>query len=79
MLLYDAHCCDIKSCRLPAYCYFFLSIFRLYVIFLKQFCGDVIAGLSLLSDSVMRLTMVSHEQDYREDFLLPRRSLYIMK
>ncbi|KAF7397380.1 hypothetical protein HZH68_008602 [Vespula germanica] len=43
-----------------------------------RFCGDVIAGLSLLSDSVMRLTMVSHEQEYREDFLLPRKSLYIM-
>ncbi|XP_046822836.1 alpha-ketoglutarate-dependent dioxygenase alkB homolog 7, mitochondrial isoform X1 [Vespa crabro] len=43
-----------------------------------RFCGDVIAGLSLLSDSVMRLTMVSHEQECKEDFLLPRRSLYIM-
>lgn len=44
-----------------------------------RFCGDVIAGLSLLSDSVMRLTMVGHEEECREDFLLPRRSLYIMK
>ncbi|XP_014604829.1 PREDICTED: alpha-ketoglutarate-dependent dioxygenase alkB homolog 7, mitochondrial-like isoform X3 [Polistes canadensis] len=43
-----------------------------------RFCGDVIAGLSLLSDSVMRLTMVGHEQECREDFLLPRRSLYVM-
>ncbi|KAI4502270.1 hypothetical protein M0802_002952 [Mischocyttarus mexicanus] len=43
-----------------------------------RFCGDIIAGLSLLSDSVMRLTMVGHEQECREDFLLPRRSLYIM-
>ncbi|XP_015180478.1 PREDICTED: alpha-ketoglutarate-dependent dioxygenase alkB homolog 7, mitochondrial isoform X2 [Polistes dominula] len=43
-----------------------------------RFCGDVIAGLSLLSDSVMRLTMVDHEQECREDFLLPRRSLYVM-
>lgn len=62
-----------------SYLLLFLNIFPLYIIFLKQFCGDVIAGLSLLSDSVMRLTMVSHEQEYREDFLLPRRSLYIMK
>lgn len=43
-----------------------------------RFCGDVIAGLSLLSDSVMRLTMVGQEQTCRENFLLPRRSLYIM-
>ncbi|KAK2575101.1 hypothetical protein KPH14_008827 [Odynerus spinipes] len=43
-----------------------------------RFCGDVIAGLSLLSDSVMRLTMVDHEKECRDDFFLPRRSLYIM-
>ncbi|XP_034942528.1 alpha-ketoglutarate-dependent dioxygenase alkB homolog 7, mitochondrial isoform X2 [Chelonus insularis] len=43
-----------------------------------RFCGDIIAGLSLLSDSVMRLTSVEKESDCREDFFLPRRSLYIM-
>ena len=43
-----------------------------------KFCGDTIAGLSLLSSSVMRLI---HEQDPNEiiDVKLNRRSLYIMK
>lgn len=43
-----------------------------------RFCGEIIAGLSLLSDSVMRLTMVGNETTHKEDFLLPQRSLYIM-
>ncbi|XP_011303392.1 alpha-ketoglutarate-dependent dioxygenase alkB homolog 7, mitochondrial [Fopius arisanus] len=43
-----------------------------------RFCGDVIAGISLLTDCVMRLTLVGNEKNCREDFLLPRRSLYIM-
>ncbi|XP_033219512.1 alpha-ketoglutarate-dependent dioxygenase alkB homolog 7, mitochondrial [Belonocnema kinseyi] len=42
-----------------------------------RFCGDVIAGISLLSDCVMRLSSVEKE-DRKEDFFLPRRSLYIM-
>ncbi|KAK7790223.1 hypothetical protein R5R35_014533 [Gryllus longicercus] len=43
-----------------------------------RFCGNTIAGLSLLSDSVMRL--VHHEKkDLKVDALLRRRSLYIMK
>lgn len=43
-----------------------------------RFCGNTIAGLSLLSDSVMRLV---HEKDKAQvvDILLKRRSLYIMK
>ncbi|KAH0556642.1 alpha-ketoglutarate-dependent dioxygenase alkB homolog 7, mitochondrial [Cotesia glomerata] len=43
-----------------------------------RFCGDIIAGISLLSDCVMRLTQVGNEKEFRHDFLLPRRSLYIM-
>ncbi|KAL0127019.1 hypothetical protein PUN28_005393 [Cardiocondyla obscurior] len=46
-----------------------------------RFCGGVIAGLSLLSDSVMRLVMEGRSADDKEYvacFLLPRRSLYIM-
>ncbi|KAK0163803.1 hypothetical protein PV328_002496 [Microctonus aethiopoides] len=43
-----------------------------------RFCGDIIAGVSLLSDCIMRLSLVGHEKECREDFLLPRRSLYIM-
>ncbi|KOC64403.1 putative alpha-ketoglutarate-dependent dioxygenase ABH7 [Habropoda laboriosa] len=42
-----------------------------------KFCGEIIAGLSLLTDSVMRLTLLQNETLYK-DFLLPRRSLYIM-
>lgn len=44
-----------------------------------QFCGGIIAGLSLLSDSVMRLTMAGCEKECIECFLLSRRSLYIMR
>ncbi|KAH9404003.1 Alpha-ketoglutarate-dependent dioxygenase alkB 7, mitochondrial [Tyrophagus putrescentiae] len=43
-----------------------------------RFCGDTISGISLLSDSVMRLAL---EQDKAVfvDILLNRRSLYIMR
>lgn len=43
-----------------------------------QFCGDTIAGLSLLTDSVMRLV---HDKDKEliADVFLKRRSLYVMK
>ncbi|CAG2055451.1 unnamed protein product, partial [Timema podura] len=42
-----------------------------------RFCGNTITGLSLLSDSVMRLV---HEKKKENiiDVLLRRRSLYIM-
>lgn len=54
----------------------------LYIYFCQnilQFCGGIIAGLSLLTDSVMKLTMEGHEKECVECFLLPRRSLYIMR
>uniref|UniRef100_A0A8D8FRC4 Alpha-ketoglutarate-dependent dioxygenase alkB homolog 7, mitochondrial n=1 Tax=Culex pipiens TaxID=7175 RepID=A0A8D8FRC4_CULPI len=60
-----------------------------------RYCGTTIAGLSLLSDSVMRLVRTNDEEqtnaDYRQifasnredkywsDVLLARRSLYVMK
>ncbi|XP_053692784.1 alpha-ketoglutarate-dependent dioxygenase alkB homolog 7, mitochondrial [Sabethes cyaneus] len=60
-----------------------------------RFCGSTIAGISLLTDSVMRLVRTNDEEqtneDYRQifassredkfwaDVLLSRRSLYIMK
>ncbi|KAH8287751.1 hypothetical protein KR054_012433 [Drosophila jambulina] len=51
-----------------------------------RFCGDTIAGLSLLSDCVMRLAKVPAKEGAKDsdlerrvaDLLLPRRSLYIM-
>uniref|UniRef100_A0A8C1WMF3 AlkB homolog 7 n=1 Tax=Cyprinus carpio TaxID=7962 RepID=A0A8C1WMF3_CYPCA len=43
-----------------------------------QFCGSTIAGLSLLSDSVMRLTPENKSTDW-VDLLLSRRSLYILR
>lgn len=43
-----------------------------------QFCGDTIAGLSLLTDSVMRLVH-DKNKELRADVLLERRSLYLMK
>ncbi|KAH9420001.1 Alpha-ketoglutarate-dependent dioxygenase alkB 7, mitochondrial [Dermatophagoides pteronyssinus] len=42
-----------------------------------RFCGDTIAGISLLSDSVMRMRLESNRDIY-VDVLLCRRSLYIM-
>ncbi|XP_039499425.1 alpha-ketoglutarate-dependent dioxygenase alkB homolog 7, mitochondrial-like isoform X1 [Drosophila santomea] len=47
----------------------------------RQFCGNTIAGISLLSDCVMRLKRVTKDLDsvgHSADLLLPRRSLYIM-
>jgi len=43
-----------------------------------RFCGSTIAGLSLLSDAVMRLVS-SAEPERSLDALLPRRSLYVMR
>ncbi|XP_049277582.1 alpha-ketoglutarate-dependent dioxygenase alkB homolog 7, mitochondrial [Anopheles funestus] len=60
-----------------------------------RYCGNTIAGISLLSDSVMRLVRTNDEEQtdeesrqiftqerdnkYWADILLPRRSLYVMK
>uniref|UniRef100_A0A182NAC1 Uncharacterized protein n=1 Tax=Anopheles dirus TaxID=7168 RepID=A0A182NAC1_9DIPT len=60
-----------------------------------RYCGNTIAGISLLSDSVMRMVRTNDEEqtnaEYRQifsnerhkkywaDVLLPRRSLYIMR
>ncbi|CAG9831445.1 unnamed protein product [Diabrotica balteata] len=43
-----------------------------------RFCGDTIAGVSLLSDSIMRLVHDKKKNLYADVFL-KRRSLYIMK
>lgn len=43
-----------------------------------KFCGSTIAGLSLLSDSVMRLVK-QDSPDQWLDLLLPQYSLYIMR
>lgn len=43
-----------------------------------KYCGSTIAGLSLLSDSVMRLVK-EDDAAQRLDLLLPRRSLYILR
>ncbi|XP_066251528.1 alpha-ketoglutarate-dependent dioxygenase alkB homolog 7, mitochondrial isoform X1 [Euwallacea similis] len=43
-----------------------------------RFCGDTIAGLSLLTDSVMRLVQ-DRNKDLYADVFLRRRSLYVMK
>ena len=42
-----------------------------------KFCGDVIAGISLLSACVMKLTCDNSEECIMT--LLPQRSLYIMR
>ncbi|XP_026218000.1 alpha-ketoglutarate-dependent dioxygenase alkB homolog 7, mitochondrial [Anabas testudineus] len=42
-----------------------------------KFCGSTIAGLNLLSDSIMRLKENSSSEWL--DLLLPRRSLYILR
>ncbi|KAG9263904.1 alpha-ketoglutarate-dependent dioxygenase alkB homolog 7, mitochondrial [Astyanax mexicanus] len=43
-----------------------------------KFCGSTIAGLSLLSDSVMRLVLEDNSAEW-VDLLLSRRSLYILR
>ncbi|XP_042222656.1 alpha-ketoglutarate-dependent dioxygenase alkB homolog 7, mitochondrial-like [Homarus americanus] len=43
-----------------------------------KFCGNIICGLCLLSDAVMRLVHVEHH-DQVIDINLRRRSLYVMK
>ncbi len=43
-----------------------------------RFCGNTIAGLSLLSDSIMRFKNVNNESLYA-NVLLKRRSLYIIR
>ncbi|XP_029914962.1 alpha-ketoglutarate-dependent dioxygenase alkB homolog 7, mitochondrial [Myripristis murdjan] len=43
-----------------------------------KFCGSTIAGLSLLSDSIMRLVKEGAPSEWL-DLLLPRRSLYILR
>ena len=43
-----------------------------------RFCGNTIAGLSLLSDCVMKLTMESDKSKFAYAHL-KRRSLYIMR
>lgn len=43
-----------------------------------KFCGNIIAGVSLLSDSIMRLIM-EEDDSIRLDVFLARRSLYVMR
>lgn len=43
-----------------------------------RYCGNIICGLCLLSDAVMRLVQVDNK-DQVIDIMLPRRSLYIMR
>lgn len=43
-----------------------------------QFCGDIIAGISLLSTAVMRLVHTENKDRYA-DVLVKQRSLYVMK
>ncbi|XP_010773626.1 alpha-ketoglutarate-dependent dioxygenase alkB homolog 7, mitochondrial isoform X2 [Notothenia coriiceps] len=43
-----------------------------------KFCGSTIAGLSLLSDSIMRLMKEDDAEEWL-DLLLPRFSLYILR
>lgn len=59
--------------------YVFLSFYMIILFyFFFQFCGSTIAGLSLLSDSIMRLVKKDASSEWL-DMLLPRRSLYIMR
>ena len=51
---------------------------RLYDIEYLQFCGNTIAGISLLSSAVMRLVHTDNKELFA-DALIKRRSLYIMR
>lgn len=52
--------------------------FRNSHIFLFQFCGSVIAGLSLLSNSVMKFEKEGDTEQWAK-VLIPARSLYIQR
>ncbi|CAI5441699.1 unnamed protein product [Caenorhabditis angaria] len=41
-----------------------------------RYCGDVITGVSLLSDAIMRLRHKDRKDELIVDLLMPRRSLY---
>ncbi|CAB3405612.1 unnamed protein product [Caenorhabditis bovis] len=41
-----------------------------------RYCGDVITGVSLLSDAIMRLRHKERKDELVIDMLMPRRSLY---
>ncbi|XP_041443237.1 alpha-ketoglutarate-dependent dioxygenase alkB homolog 7, mitochondrial isoform X2 [Xenopus laevis] len=43
-----------------------------------KFCGSTIAGICLLSSSIMRLVSVNNSEE-RADLLLPRRCLYVLR
>jgi len=43
-----------------------------------RYCGDIIAGISLLSDAVMRLKHRADDDNRIVDLLLTRRSLYLL-
>merc|ERR1711942_252693 len=43
-----------------------------------RFCGNTVAGISLLSDSIMRFVK-EEDKSYVGDLFLPRRSLYVMR
>ena len=62
--------CCYPSCALPV----ILPVHSL----IFQFCGSTIAGLSLLSDSIMRLVKEGAADEWL-DLLLPRHSLYILR
>ncbi|PIO67025.1 hypothetical protein TELCIR_11246 [Teladorsagia circumcincta] len=44
----------------------------------SEYCGDVITGVCLLSDAVMRLRHKDRKDELIVDLLLPRRCLYRM-
>ncbi len=45
----------------------------------RKTCGEVIVVVSLLSDAVMRMSPWSKDPSKSQDFLVPRRSLLIMR
>ena len=63
----------LKSTYVPAY----LKVLIFYILFIFQFCGDTVAVLSLMANSILKLV---HDQtkEYSVKYLIPRRSLYIM-
>ncbi|XP_051995351.1 alpha-ketoglutarate-dependent dioxygenase alkB homolog 7, mitochondrial-like isoform X2 [Xyrauchen texanus] len=74
------HIDSVKVCLLSTFSfyYYYLQYCHSTCLFSFQFCGSTIAGLSLLSDSVMRLVQENNSADW-VDLLLNRRSLYILR
>ncbi|XP_057200926.1 alpha-ketoglutarate-dependent dioxygenase alkB homolog 7, mitochondrial isoform X1 [Triplophysa rosa] len=74
------HVDSVKVCLSSTVLCVVYSVLLFFMLFFLsfQFCGSTIAGLSLLSDSIMRLIPENNSAEWL-NLLLSRRSLYILR